>query len=98
MKNIFSKIAFLPFVLSKCENTENPLLRGNNCEGKPENSEKLKITTVSCGFGKRDVEEVLNEHKNCLESNSVANFGEDASFLFENNDYSVFSVADGVGG
>ena len=32
----------------------------------------------------------------CFESNSVGTFGEDASFIFDNEDFSVFSIANGV--
>lgn len=96
--SILKIIAFLPYILAACKNTENPLLRGDNCEGVGSKKEKLKITTVSCGFGKRDVADVFEEDKNCLDMNSVANFGEDASFLFDSDDYSAFSIADGVGG
>lgn len=86
---------------SMCKSNDNPLLRDELSPLHPrvKRQDPLQITTISCGFGKRQPENVdIDRNYNCIEQNTVTNYGEDASFLYDSPFFAAFSIADGVGG
>lgn len=61
---------------------------------------KNQIYTVGCGFSKRDNPMKIISDTDCINSKNtpVKNFGEDAAFIYESNQFTSFGVSDGVGG
>lgn len=89
--------------LDNNNNTQNT--SNSNSQHQKQNDKTFKkfnkLFTIGCGFSKDDDPRIIIDPiKHCINQNSglSTKFGEDSAFIYEDKNYSVLGISDGVGG